>query len=566
MAITTRSNKEKPISQATVATVATPVVRHPNQCAKRLAWSPHTSSVNIHLADINRPKTRIDSVLQALQPNRYAALEDPNLNSDVPGYLSPSIEKGILLASPDLLTGVDVQDGAPQATAHNVSPQESNTLETQPTPRSRSIRISDTIHTANTIGGVTQGTANSPETATRQLILMTSSRTAPTDKDPHKEDDEDPPTDERLREIYDRDRKLYHLFSEDGMKETAYHVTDFANFYPVWQIVEFSMAPTGATKDERMTLFIKCVTALLGKMLYLDDTAMIAPIDITDNKENHFLKSKADIPSNFTKLGKHIMIGGGSWVFTKKEKGSNDVYRHFRLKSQIPTEDIINRVSLEFSRIGGKNIFKKQHQVMETETPLMLLFVCNRTDQSSILSDTRQMLDLPYDDIESNRMMPEKFENKNIPEYSLQLNVTRLPSDTKKNNNKAFDHYREQGKKAFHFKVAKEDVAFFKFLSGHAHQLRLDNKFFRKFAKFTATLSNNAPLSNCVSLRRCIQGHLNFHLSSTSITIHGIDALDASEVLRNAADKKTIAKFTLRDLLYHIRLKSNAPLFVQLSQ
>jgi hypothetical protein len=74
--------------------------------------------------------------------------------------------------------------------------------------------------------------------------------------------------------------------------------------------------------------------------------------------------------------------------------------------------------------------------------------------------------------------------------------------------------------------------------------MQLDNKFFSKFAKFTATLGNNAPMSNCVSLCRCIQGHLNFHLSSTSITIHGIDTLNASEILRNAADKKT-TKFTL---------------------
>ncbi len=52
---------------------------------------------------------------------------------------------------------------------------------------------------------------------------------------------------------------------------------------------------------------------------------------------------------------------------------------------------------------------------METETPLMLLFVCNGTDQSSVLSDTRQMLDLAYNDIKSNGMMPEEFENKDIP-------------------------------------------------------------------------------------------------------------------------------------------------------
>ena len=160
------------------------------------------------------------------------------------------------------------------------------------------------------------------------------------------------------------------------------------------------------------------------------------------------------------------------------------------------------------------------------------------------------MLDLAYDDIKSNGMMPEEFENKDIPEFSLRLNVPCFPAHTKKSNNRKYDHYREQEKKAFHFEVAKEEVAYFKYLFGHAHQMWLNNKFFGKFAKFTATLSNNAPMSNCVSLWRCIQGHLNFHLSSTSITIHGIDTLDASEVLRNAADKRTIAKFTLQDLLY----------------
>ncbi len=77
--------------------------------------------------------------------------------------------------------------------------------------------------------------------------------------------------------------------------------------------------------------------------------AMIAPISITNDDDASYIKSKADLPTNFTKLGKHIMISGGSWVFNKKEKGSNNVYARFRLKLQILTEDIINRVSFEFS-------------------------------------------------------------------------------------------------------------------------------------------------------------------------------------------------------------------------
>ena len=41
----------------------------------------------------------------------------------------------------------------------------------------------------------------------------------------------------------------------------------------MWPIIEFSMAPTGEAKDDRMDSFVKCVAALFGKILYIDDTA-----------------------------------------------------------------------------------------------------------------------------------------------------------------------------------------------------------------------------------------------------------------------------------------------------
>jgi hypothetical protein len=98
---------------------------------------------------------------------------------------------------------------------------------------------------------------------------------------------------------------------------------------------------------------------------------------------------------------------------------------------------------------------------METETPLMLLFVCNGTDQASITLDAKWMLDTALDNIEQNGMLPEEFENKDIPQFTLRLNVPRLPAKTKWSNNKGYDHYKEHRKKAFHFKVAKEEVNYF---------------------------------------------------------------------------------------------------------
>jgi hypothetical protein len=75
------------------------------------------------------------------------------------------------------------------------------------------------------------------------------------------------------------------------------------------------MSPMGNTKDKRMSSFMKCITALLGKMLYVDNKAMIRSIAITDDNRASYILNKADLPTNFTKLGKHIMISSRSWVF-----------------------------------------------------------------------------------------------------------------------------------------------------------------------------------------------------------------------------------------------------------
>ncbi len=114
--------------------------------------------------------------------------------------------------------------------------------------------------------------------------------------------------------------------------------------------------------------------------------------------------------------------------------------------------------------------------------------------------------------------------------------------------------------------MAKEHVPFFCFLVGFAHRLRLEVKYFGKFAKFTETLANNAPLSDCTKLQQCMQGHLNFHLSSASLVLNGIDNLNAMEILRNTANSSTIAKVTLQELLYRLCLKKGSPLFLQLTQ
>jgi hypothetical protein len=58
-------------------------------------------------------------------------------------------------------------------------------------------------------------------------------------------------------------------------------------------------------------------------------------------------------------------------------------------------------------------------QAMETETLMILLFVCNGTDQGSITTDIKQMMEIAYGDIDVEGMMPKEFEIQHIPGFAL---------------------------------------------------------------------------------------------------------------------------------------------------
>jgi hypothetical protein len=270
-------------------------------------------------------------------------------------------------------------------------------------PQAR-VRINDAAVTVEV-----EPTPPAPTTSRRSILQSTSMSVSQESNSSISKDDASQSR-SHLKEVHNHTNMLFQALSDDGMKETSYHISNFAGLYPVWPIIKFSMAPTGAKKDKRMNLFMKCVTALLGGNLYVNDMPKIAPILITNNKST-YISLKLDLPNNFTKLGQYVTISGDSWVFNKKEKGNNNVYARLRLKSQVDMEEIVNRVLFEFSCLGGKNLQKKQHQSMETETPLILLFVCNGMDQASIILDTRQMLDTALENIEQNGMLPEEFKN-----------------------------------------------------------------------------------------------------------------------------------------------------------
>ncbi len=71
----------------------------------------------------------------------------------------------------------------------------------------------------------------------RKLILQSATMNTTQEFNPAPANDDNGQSKSHLKEIYDQTNKLFHVFSDNGMKEKSYHVTDFAGLYPVWPII-----------------------------------------------------------------------------------------------------------------------------------------------------------------------------------------------------------------------------------------------------------------------------------------------------------------------------------------
>jgi hypothetical protein len=93
----------------------------------------------------------------------------------------------------------------------------------------------------------------------------------------------------------------------------------------------------------------------------VDEKAAIVPIAISNNLPEDMITDKSSIPTNFAKLSRWVMLSGRSWVFNKKDRGNNNIYASFHLKSRVPVEDMVTRILFKFSRMGGSMLYKKQN-------------------------------------------------------------------------------------------------------------------------------------------------------------------------------------------------------------
>jgi hypothetical protein len=197
-----------------------------------------------------------------------------------PCNLVPPTNKANQVTPLASLTCVDLQSSNKPTPTTNKNITTSNIGEGN-SPQAR-VCISETMETVDV-----NLLSPAATTTSRRSILQSTTKSTSHSSNSSISDDNASRNKTHIKEVHDQSNMLFKEYSDDGIKETSNHVTDFAGLNLVWPIIEFLMVPTGEAKDDRMNSFTKCMVALLGEILYVNDTAKIATISITENESSY---------------------------------------------------------------------------------------------------------------------------------------------------------------------------------------------------------------------------------------------------------------------------------------
>jgi hypothetical protein len=260
----TSTNKDRPPKQ-------TSTVKSPQPTCSS-SKSPTAVNVNSLIAKINLPKAQFNGVLTALGSpgSNIDGLDAPK------NLLPPLMETDTKVNHPGSPTSIETGSDK-LALQGKEDPHTDLTVES-------TVRINETpISDPPNITKATSAEKQAPSSILRHTPTAPPAETM------------SPPSNKESTlnipvkgSIIDRQRKLYIEVGDDMHKKT-FHVEDFFGLYPSWPIIELAISPSDNNKDDRMNHFVNCCASLFAEILYVDDTAAIALLAITDDSKDSYI-------------------------------------------------------------------------------------------------------------------------------------------------------------------------------------------------------------------------------------------------------------------------------------
>jgi hypothetical protein len=320
--------------------------------------------------------------------------------------------------------------------------------------------------------------------------------------------------------------------------------------------------------DDRFKSFLAALSSLLSYGQMVDEHFTINPVREGGRDKDWSDPNK--LPTSMTALGAHLAITSSSRVFEKprggpsKEKGKKDsrpdtVYFSFAVSSDIEPAEIMARIAVDWSILGGTRLAVKALNYFDTCTPIAIYFLWNEGHSDTILQELKTIL-LSVIPVEIGGPIP------TLPPLALRKNIPRTPGQVSVDFNN-LSLQAQMARRAWHIEVESKHSATLVDLVRKAKDDNAISEMWGRQVHFSEVADNNTPSAEIKRYVKFSQRHVNFHCSMTCEDIKGITNLDATAQIFSITSNESVGQLSLRQvLLKYMKMSDGHSLIAEIHQ
>ncbi len=235
------------------------------------------------------------------------------------------------------------------------------------------------------------------------------------------------------------------------------------------------------------------------------------------------------------------------------------VYFTFAISSDLAPDEIMARVSVDWSMLGGTRLAVKSLGYFDTCAPIVIYFLWNEAYAPTLLEEFKTILNSVSHLEIGGASLP-------LPPMVLRKQIPRTPGQvTEKYNHLSFQ--AQMARKAWHVEVESKHATQLVELVRKVKTTNNIQEMWGRQVHISEVADNNTPAGELKRYVKFAQHHVNFHCSMTCEDIRGIVHLDATAPVLSASTGEQIGSLSLRQvLLKYLKMNDGTSLIAEIHQ
>lgn len=319
--------------------------------------------------------------------------------------------------------------------------------------------------------------------------------------------------------------------------------------------------------EDRYAQFLAAISSLITYCQVVDEHFVINPVKEGGREKDW--KDPTKLPTSMTALGAYLMMSGNARIFEKQKsgwgtKGKKEnrlpaVFFTFAISSDVLPAEIVARVAVDWSILGGMRIGVKELCYFDTCTPVAIYFLWNEGHVPMLLNELRTIL-------ESVTTLELGGASIPLPPLALRKQIPRIPGQVTADFNN-LSMQAQMARRAWHIEVETKHASVLIELVRKVKQTDAINELWGRQVHFSEVADINTPSGEIKRYIKFAQRHVNFHCSMICEDISGITHLDASAPIIDPVTQATVGHLTLRQvLLKYLKMSDGSTLIAEIHQ